>query len=208
MRKVARTFSRTSLLIVLCISCWASTGYTSPVAAVPAAPATSGLQNTSVSPVPLCQQLGGTLACKPAEPTAWAYIADGIRYGDEASAYAHMLDRHEPASVFALAFRWGSAPPELGKGRHIRSIETASWKIFRRCQSHHEEHFCDAIPNYTGYQRVRDIACPPGFTLGDDSNTAYCLPVAAPQDARTMAPGETAARWRGLAKPARTVVSR
>lgn len=126
-----------------------------------------------------CMQLGGSLACKPAIVTAWVYRADGKSYPDEASAYAHMLQTHAPKSVFSLTQRWGrgdratqSLPP-----RFERSIEVASWKLFLHCIASDANAPCEPQAAYPGYQRTRQVICPPGFQFSRDAESPYCLPI-------------------------------
>ncbi len=128
-----------------------------------------------------CVQQGGALQCKPAIAGPWRYHpldTKSLQYPDEASAYAHLLQTRDPASVFTLVYRWSDANP-LGFSRsRSHGIETASWKIYRRCMPDAAGLDCDAHPEYLGYQRMRDVSCPPGYAFGDDPNAPYCLPQA------------------------------
>lgn len=126
-----------------------------------------------------CAQLGGPLACKPAMVTAWVYRAGGKSYPDEAAAYAHMLQTHAPKSVFSLTQRWGSGDRATQSlpARYERSIEVASWKLFLHCIASDANAPCEPQSAYPGYQRTRQVVCPPGFEFSSDTESSYCLPI-------------------------------
>ena len=127
-----------------------------------------------------CVQQGGTLQCKPAIASPWRYrLRDNatLQYPDEASIYAHLLDSHEPASVFTLTHRWGDTNPFEWPQARAHGMQTSSWKIYRRCVPDPAEFDCDTHPEYLGYQRVRDVTCPAGYAFGNDANLPYCLPL-------------------------------
>jgi hypothetical protein len=130
-----------------------------------------------------CKQLGGALPCQMAQPGAWTYRIDDMTFTSEANAYAHMLSLYGPASIFALAYRWGKANPNPGPPEKVRSIETMSWKMYyRECSGNPNGAPCDEFPRYAGYQRVRSVACPSGYRFSSDASSPYCLPETAVQD--------------------------
>ena len=125
----------------------------------------------------LCQQLGGALPCQPAQPGAWTYRIENATFKSEATAYAHMLDLYGPSSVFALAHRWGKVNPNPGEPEQAHSFDTMSWKMYyRECSAHADSASCDEFPRYTGYQRVREIACPAGYRFSSDASSPFCIP--------------------------------
>ena len=127
-----------------------------------------------------CIQNGGALACKPAIVGAWVYrtidLYNDTIHPDEAGAYAYLLRIREPESVFALAYRWGTAT-RAGYETVIRhAIETSSWKLYMRCLPGQSEAQCDRQPEYMGYQRLRSVTCPAGYGFGSDATSPYCVP--------------------------------
>ena len=130
-------------------------------------------------PSSICVQQGGALQCKPATAGPWQYrLRDNApqHYPDEASIYAYLMDSHEPASVFTLMHRWNDTNPFGWPQSRLHGMEISSWKIYRRCVPDPTEFDCDTHPEYLGYQRVRDVTCPPGYGFGSDPNLPYCLP--------------------------------
>ena len=137
-------------------------------------------------------QDGGALACKPAIVGPWTYrtvdLYNDAIYADEAGAYAYLLRIREPGSVFALAYRWGTAT-RAGYESFIRhGIETSSWKVYMRCLPGQSEGQCDLQPEYMGYQRLRSVTCPAGHGFSSDAASSYCLP-----DGATVTDGATVA---------------
>lgn len=125
-----------------------------------------------------CMQLGGTLPCKVAEVSKWAYRADGQNFPDEASAYAHMLDTHPRGAIFTLTQRWGRGdrativlPPI-----YARSIEVSSWKLYSYCVRNNEKSPCETGDGVPGYRRYRQVVCPAGYRFSNDEQSPYCLP--------------------------------
>ena len=128
---------------------------------------------------PPCMQQGGEVQCKPAILGPWRYrLRDNAvqQYPSEGAIYAYLLDSHEPASVFTLMHRWNLTNPFGWPQTRLHGIEISSWKIYRRCVPDPTEFDCDAHPEYLGYQRVRDVSCPPGYGFGSDPDSPYCLP--------------------------------
>lgn len=126
-----------------------------------------------------CTQQGGNVECKAAVVTPWQYrLKDNpARYhASEDTAYASLLDSHEPASVFTLMHRWSATNPLDWPQTRLHGIEISSWKIYRRCVPDPTEFDCDTHPEYLGYQRVRQVSCPPGYGFGADPESPYCLP--------------------------------
>lgn len=124
----------------------------------------------------LCEQLGGPLPCQKAQPGPWIYKVGDATFTSEATAYGHMLDTHGPGSIFALVYRWGKVNPNPGPPEQVRSIETMSWKMYFRECSGSSDAPCDEFPRFTGYQRLRDVACPQGHVFSSDASSPYCLP--------------------------------
>ena len=130
-------------------------------------------------PSSVCVQQGGTMQCTAATVGAWRYRLrdDASRYyPDEASIYAYLMSSHEPASVFTLTHRWSATKPPGWPQARLHGMEISSWKIFRRCVPDPTEFDCDTHPEYLGYQRVRQVSCPPGYGFGADPESPYCLP--------------------------------
>ncbi len=124
----------------------------------------------------LCMQLGGPLPCHMAQPGPWTYKTGDATFPSEAAAYAHMLDIYGPASIFALAYRWGKVNPNPGTPEQMRSFETMGWKMYFRECSGQIDAPCEEFPRFTGYQRVRDVACPAGHVFSSDAASPYCIP--------------------------------
>lgn len=126
-----------------------------------------------------CVQEGGLLQCKPPITGPWRYLprySKTLEYADEASAYAHLLHSRDATSVFTLVYRWSDDNPLGWRKSWSHGIETASWKIYRRCMLDQAGPGCEVHPEYLGYQRVRNVTCPAGFAFGDDPNAPYCHP--------------------------------
>lgn len=150
--------------------------------------------DAGLRPPSQCTQLGGKLACKPALPTAWIYRAEGKSFDDEASAYAHMLSIHDSASVLSLTYRWGQAPAGYWQSQFVRTIETSSWKIYRRCIADDNALKCDEFPGLVGYHRVRRVSCPDGYGFSSEPASPLCLPTSAMPIQTVGAGSQTATR--------------
>ena len=141
----------------------------------------------------LCKQQGGRRDCRHAIVGPWQYLVkdllNDLRFDNEAAAYAYFFEHYERASVFTLVYRWNAGSAGRFATAYVHSIETSAWKVYQRCAYLASEPACDSNPEYVGYQRVRDVGCPPGYRFDSDTTSPYCyaVPATEPATSRMLA---------------------
>ncbi|MCC4592559.1 hypothetical protein LL974_15585 [Xanthomonas campestris pv. cannae] len=121
-----------------------------------------------------CIQDGGSFPCRAVHVSPWEYDANGVIYKSESLAYRAMVDSYEEGTRFSLRHDFPYNP------NYTLGLETSSWKMFFFCYSYVSDSDCENF--LTGYQRLRSLDCPIGYSLASSSGEPVCIKAQAYQD--------------------------